>query len=126
MNAMFGLLIAANAQQAAAQARLEASRGTLKATEAHRQMRFLADRLDKLLLVNMAMWELLKDRTELTEEDLMAKVQEVDLRDGRADGKVSKTVSKCPQCGRTMSPRHKKCLYCGASKLNVEAFDAAT
>ncbi len=126
MNGMFGLLVAANAQQAAAEARLEASRGALKATATHLQIRYLEDRLDKLLLVNMAMWELLKDRTELTEEDLMAKVQEVDLRDGRADGKISKTVAKCPKCGRTMSPRHKKCLYCGASKLNVEAFDAAT
>ena len=37
MNGMFGLLIAAKAQQAAAEARLEASRGALKATEAHRQ-----------------------------------------------------------------------------------------
>ena len=89
-------------------------------------MRFLDERVDKLVLACMAMWELLKDRTELTEEDLMAKVQEVDLRDGQADGKVSKTVAKCPKCGRTMSPRHKKCLYCGASKLKVGAFDAAT
>ena len=126
MSGMFGLMIAAKAQQAAAEARLEASRGALKASAIHLQIRYLEDRLDKLLLVNMAMWELLKDRTELTEEDLLAKVQEVDLRDGQADGKISKTVAKCPKCGRTMSPRHKKCLYCGASKLKVEAFDAAT
>ncbi len=126
MNGMFGLMVAAKAQQAAAEARLEVSRGAIKATKARHQMRDLTDRLDKLLLVNMAMWELLKDRTELTEEDLMTKVQQIDLRDGRADGKISKTVAKCPKCGRTMSPRHKKCLYCGASKLKVGAFDAAT
>ncbi len=126
MIGMFGLLVAARAQQVAADAQSKASHGAREGTAANRRVWNLEDRLDKLLLVNMAMWELLKDRTELTEEDLLAKVQEVDLRDGRADGKISKTVAKCPKCGRTMSPRHKKCFYCGASKLNVGAFDAAT
>ena len=81
--------------------------------------------MDQLSLVCSAMWELLREKNGLTEEDLMAKVREVDLRDGVADGKVTKQVLKCVKCGRTMSPRHKKCLYCGAEKLNPQAFDAA-
>ena len=83
------------------------------------------DRLDRLLLVCSAMWELLREKTGLTEEDLMAKVQEMDLRDGSPDGKVRKQVLKCVQCGRTMSRRHHRCLYCGAQELNPQAFDAA-
>ena len=126
MSGMYGLLMAGRAQQVAADAKLKVLRSSAKVTASNRLVQDLEDRLDKLLLVNMAMWELLKARTELTEEDLLGKVQEIDLRDGRADGKVSKTVAECPKCGRTMSPRHKKCLYCGASRLNVGAFDTAT
>ena len=125
MNGMFGLFAAARATQVAADAQLQASRSESKATSAKMDLRFIKDRMDKLLLVSMALWELLKDRTELTEEDLMNKVQEIDLRDGQSDGKISKTVMKCPKCNRTMSPRHKKCLYCGAAKLNASAFDPA-
>ena len=44
---------------------------------------YIEDRLDKLLLVTRAMWELIRDQTSLTEEDLLAKVREIDLRDGR-------------------------------------------
>jgi ribosomal protein S27AE len=81
------------------------------------------ERLDKLTLITMAMWELLRDNTKFTELDLLAKVQELDLRDGKPDGKVSLTVCKCPKCSRTMSPRHKKCLYCGHAELVDSVFD---
>jgi ribosomal protein S27AE len=80
-------------------------------------------RLDKLMLITMAMWELLRDNTKFTEADLLAKVQELDLRDGIPDGKITQSVRKCPQCGRTMSPRHKKCLYCGYESLVDSVFD---
>ena len=63
-----------------------------KASEAVRDVRKLQERLDKLTLVSMAMWELLKERGELTEEELMEKVREIDLRDGEPDGKVTKLV----------------------------------
>jgi len=84
----------------------------------------LEERLDKLTLICMAMWELLRDRAKMTESDLMAKVQELDLRDGTPDGKVTQNVNQCPGCKRTMSPRHHRCLYCGHEKLITTAFDA--
>jgi ribosomal protein S27AE len=83
----------------------------------------LEERLDKLQLVCMAMWEVIKEKTDMTEVDLMTKVQEIDLRDGVVDGKVTRTVKDCPQCNRRMSPRHKRCLYCGHEELVVSAFD---
>lgn len=125
MNGLFHLLYAARAGQEAAEANLNAQRGLERAAEAQRDLASLEDRLDRLLLVCTALWELLRDRTELTEEDLLAKVQEVDLRDGQADGKISRTVKKCPACGRTMSLRHRQCLYCGQTDLTSGAFDMA-
>ena len=48
----------------------------------------------------------------------------IDLMDGIEDGKASRTVQKCQACNRVMSPRHRKCLYCGEKKLAKSAFDA--
>jgi ribosomal protein S27AE len=86
----------------------------------------LQDRLEKLSLVSLAMWSLLQEKTGLTEQDLMDRVRAIDLADGVEDGKVTQTVSKCVKCGRTMSPRHRKCLYCGAAELKTSAFDDVT
>lgn len=83
----------------------------------------LEERLERLALVNMAMWELLREKTKLTEEELLLKVLEIDLRDGNEDSKVTRTVAKCQSCNRAMSPRHTKCIYCGAEKLAQSAFD---
>lgn len=84
------------------------------------------DRLDRLQLVCMAMWSLLKERTNLTEEDLLERVRQIDLEDGVEDGKCGGAVGVtiCPNCGRKMSARHRRCLYCGQGNLPAEAFDA--
>ncbi len=100
-----------------------AGKARRQAEAAIRNRETLEDRLDKLTIVCMAMWELLKEVSDLTEEHLLERVKQLDLRDGTADGKITKTVAKCPKCNRVMNPRHRKCLYCGAAKLNVGAFD---
>ena len=71
-------------------------------------------------------WELLQERTNLTEDDLMAKVRDIDLRDGVADGKLQtdKSLAKCSNCGRTMSDRHGRCLYCGGANLEAVSWDS--
>jgi ribosomal protein S27AE len=87
--------------------------------------RRLSDRIDRLQLVCMALWELIEEKTSLTSEELAAKVKELDLADGKADGKVSRTVKNCTKCGRAMSPRHQRCLYCGSAKLHENPFESA-
>jgi hypothetical protein len=72
------------------------------------------ERLDQLLLVCAAMWELIREKTQLTEEDLIARIAELDARDGNADSKLTQTPQKCTQCQRVISPKHQRCLYCGA------------
>ena len=72
------------------------------------------ERLDQLLLVCAAMWELIREKTNLTEEDLINRVAMLDARDGVADGKMTRTPQKCPKCNRVLSPKHARCLYCGA------------
>ena len=78
----------------------------------------------RLALVCHALWTLLRERTGLTEEDLLARVRELDLRDGREDGRIATTVSSCRSCGRVLARRHARCIYCGSARLRASAFDA--
>ena len=55
----------------------------------------------------------IQESQNLTDEDLLNKIKEADLMDGTEDGKVShRTVLKCNSCGRVVSKRHRRCIYC--------------
>lgn len=69
--------------------------------------------VERLVLSQNALWEIARDRLNITEDVLIAKMKEIDLRDGVADGKVTQVPLGCPSCGRVSSSRHWKCLYCG-------------
>ena len=71
---------------------------------------------ERLYMVVQAMWELLKEKAGLTDADLEAKVQEIDMRDGRLDGQdLTQTVPlTCRQCGRTILSGQSQCAWCGA------------
>jgi hypothetical protein len=81
------------------------------------------DRLERLALICMAMWSLIQSKTDLTEEDLLQRVQEIDLMDGNADGKITRQVVRCGSCNRPMSSRHTRCIYCGSDHLAASVFD---
>lgn len=106
-----------------AEAGVSSARAEGKAQSAVQQVAELDARVDRLALVCMAMWKLLQEHTDLTEEDLMAKVGELDLMDGTPDGRL-KQVKRCTKCQRVLSPKHERCMYCGAEKLETTAFDA--
>jgi ribosomal protein L32 len=67
----------------------------------------------KSLLICEALWELLREKTNLTEEDLYKKLYEIDMRDGALDGQNQPKMRECPNCHRPVSGRHAACLYCG-------------
>ncbi|MDQ3814920.1 MAG: hypothetical protein M3347_13330 [Armatimonadota bacterium] len=83
------------------------------AAEAKDAVRDLEERVNQLTLINMALWSLLKEITDLTDEDLMQRVREIDLQDGQVDGKVRGGMNRCPRCGQTLSKKHHRCLHCG-------------
>jgi len=124
MNVFWGLGggYQANVQREMA-TRLDAREATSKAREAQTVAADLERRLDKLILISMAVWSLLSEKMQLSEEDLMERVKTIDLMDGEADGKLKREVAKCASCGRVMAPRHPKCIYCGADRLHLTAFD---
>lgn len=78
----------------------------------------IEDRLDRLALVHTAMFELMCERLKITPDDIARKIQQVDLRDGVADGKLGSIPAQpCRSCKRPISRKHARCLYCGTSAM---------
>jgi hypothetical protein len=73
----------------------------------------LEHQVERLSLMNQALWELLRDRLGLTDAELQAKALEVDLRDGVQDGMMTNQPVSCPACDRVSNSKHHRCLYCG-------------
>ncbi|HKQ48422.1 MAG TPA: hypothetical protein VJZ71_10165 [Phycisphaerae bacterium] len=83
------------------------------ARDAKRDASVLEERLDRLTLMSAAMWSLLSERLGVVEDELVKRVQELDLSDGKLDGKIGLNIGECPKCRRQLSKRHRRCLYCG-------------
>ena len=73
----------------------------------------LEARLDWTLMVCEAMWSLLKEHVPVTDERLIDRITELDLADGRLDGKKTRPPTICGSCGRSVSQRFPRCVYCG-------------
>lgn len=95
------------------QAASEAASASRTAGKARDSMVELEARLDRALLASEAMWTILQDKLGVTEEDLITRINEIDMLDGKLDGKVQRTAVSCPKCNRVIARRFPKCMYCG-------------
>jgi len=88
-------------------ARLERRRMRRKTNKLRRQ-------IQELRLVSMAMFELLTEKTQISNEELIAKIDEIDRRDGVVDGRLREPGGppRCPQCERVLMKSSQRCLYC--------------
>ena len=84
-----------------------------KSADARSEVQVLRVAIDKLILVNRALWEIISESQGLTDEYLLNKVNEIDMRDGVLDGKMREPVRKCSSCGRILQQGYVKCIYCG-------------
>lgn len=94
-----------------------ASREAASAKSAARKARRTAEemelRLERALLACEAMWSILCEKLGVTDEDLLNRINDIDLSDGRLDGKVRKPAVACPTCHRTIARHQARCMYCG-------------
>jgi len=81
-------------------------------------------KVNRLSLACQAMWELLRENSELTESDLENKINEIDFRDGKADGKICIRVVTCPSCGKNTNSKRNTCIMCGAPIRKPHQFEA--
>lgn len=101
----------------------DSGRANHKANSTTEQVRALEAGLQRISLASQAMWELLQERTGATGAELLQKISEIDLRDGRKDGKIGSTVVVCPQCARNVSSKKLSCIFCGTVIDRRHAFE---
>ena len=89
----------------------------------HEAMEKLERRVNRLSLLCQSMWELLRERAEFNDEQLAAKVLEVDLRDGRNDSRIATQAAECPSCKRKTNSKRATCVFCGAELPKAHAFE---
>ena len=81
------------------------------------------DRIDRLALLCEAMWELLIEKTDISEEDLQKKVAALDEVDGRKNFRRQRVAAPC-ECGAKVPPARLTCQFCGAPATGRSIFDA--
>lgn len=72
----------------------------------------LNDRVDRLILVVDAMWSLLED-AGYTDEQLVERIEQIDLSDGTSDGKRTPRATTCVSCGAKVPGGSPTCQFCG-------------
>ena len=70
--------------------------------------------IERLLMITEALWTILKEQHGYTDEELQKRVMQIDLRDGKLDGRVAPDApAKCPKCDRPLAKKRPRCIYCG-------------
>lgn len=85
-----------------------------QARRADQQIHDLEMRLERMLTLNEAMWQLLCETTGLTDAHLAYRVYELDAADGERDGRKKRRGSKCG-CGAMVVASLDACQFCGAA-----------
>ena len=92
----------------------EARRTAEKAAASTGQMlNSLEGKINSLALTCQALHEILQEQNAISDGQLEKKMEEIDLRDGTRDGRITPQSRTCNGCGRRASPTRSRCLYCG-------------
>jgi hypothetical protein len=77
------------------------------------------DRVNKLLLVNAALYDIIKDKLNLTDDDIAYKINELNDKNFLREQKTDQYVRKCRKCGKNLIQRRTICVYCGTENDKI-------
>ena len=108
------LLIDAYQHGKITEAQVTAAQASDRANRLQGEVDELKRRADGLTIACQALWEILRTRLGVDDQTILRQMQEVDQRDGQADGKIATRPVVCPRCSRNSNSRRRTCVYCGA------------
>lgn len=120
---MSGIFWEAQQNANIARANTDATQARSSAQNVEREMQYLSRRVERLSIACQALWELLRDTTDLKDHEIQAKMLEIDLRDGTADGKMTRRPMACASCGQMGNSARTTCLYCGEDMPRNHLFE---
>ncbi len=96
----------------------------LHRTEAMRDdVEALEDRIERLLLLTDALWDLASERLGLTDAQLSARIVELDQASGAVDGRRHRPLRRCGACDAAVPHGRPACAFCGADAPGAGPFD---
>jgi hypothetical protein len=95
----------------------ETRKASREASSASRDVVQLKKKVLHLELINRAMWALLRDSGDFSENDLIQKVRAAEIEKANAPPK------ECVGCSRSNNSNRLKCLYCGEELVQDSVFD---
>lgn len=86
-----------------------------EARSATSEVQMLRAEVDRLYMISEALWTLLRDQAGYDDQTLAEAVRQVDLKDGKLDGRAGATEGPkmCGSCGKAVSKKRPLCMYCG-------------
>ena len=82
--------------------------------ELQTELEFTKGHIERMLMISEALWSILKEKHGYTDEELYRRVADIDLKDGKLDGRVKpKPPNSCSHCDRKLTKNRMVCLYCG-------------
>jgi len=80
--------------------------------------------IEKLYLIVEALWAIIKQTANLSDDDFNELIRQIDLQDGKLDSRNSSNaeIHKCSNCGRTILRGQTKCTYCGEEMVGTSLF----
>jgi hypothetical protein len=93
-----------------------------KAERVETEVAGLRRKIEHLELACQALYEILADRLEIPQEEVLRRMEEIDLRDGLKDGRITAGTIACEKCRRKNGTERTYCIYCGESLSKGTAF----
>ena len=111
---MFYPMYTGGLYSAAADAQSQAAAASTEAREAKSESELVRRDIERLLMITEALWQFMKKEHGYSDEDLVGVINQIDMRDGRLDGRVAPTPpAPCPACGKINARNRSMCMYCG-------------
>jgi hypothetical protein len=86
----------------------KASQSHTEVTELKAALRQLLARVDRQSLVIQVLKDMLLAGNDAAEDEFLDRLEEAAAQ--KAEGRT------CRNCGRVMSPKHQRCIYCGEAR----------